>query len=288
MSRTRDKPDPSNIIVGSRGRGPSTRLVNPNNSEPLDVSHRGLVTESVSEIVALIDELKKLCPALPSSILVAAANDRIPTALKMGGQEGGDHGTFIRHMDLLFGMTARNEDGRLINIRRGRWGIEHIVKYLESIDWRTSGIDLLLANVKMTQLRDELNFIIANPNTIPVVPVVDLSVSTPSTPGKDDDVEDGPERGRQREKGKSKASPTENTDGSGPSKPLRKRKRTTSQSSPDAVDKDGLLADIPVVIDIDLPMSTCWVRPPQYKPANQAIVVKLNSPLRMGLEEANS
>ncbi|KAJ7794448.1 hypothetical protein B0H14DRAFT_3496970 [Mycena olivaceomarginata] len=109
---------------------------------------------------------KKLCPALPSSILAAAANDCIPTVLKMGGQEAGDHGTFIRRMDLLFGMTTRNEDDRLINIRRGRWGIEHVVKYLESIGWRTSGIDLLLPNVKMTQLRDELNFIIANPNTI--------------------------------------------------------------------------------------------------------------------------
>ncbi|KAJ7879469.1 hypothetical protein B0H13DRAFT_2346056 [Mycena leptocephala] len=62
------------------------------------------------------------------------------------------HSTFGRRMDVLFGATARNADGRMTQIRRGPSGIKLLLQYLRKINRQTDGILLTVATLKLTQL----------------------------------------------------------------------------------------------------------------------------------------
>ncbi|KAJ7855078.1 hypothetical protein B0H13DRAFT_2358091 [Mycena leptocephala] len=66
------------------------------------------------------------------------------------------HSTFGRRMDVLFGATARNADGRMTQIRRGPSGIKLLLQYLRKINRQTDGILLTVATLKLTQLLEEI------------------------------------------------------------------------------------------------------------------------------------
>jgi hypothetical protein len=70
----------------------------------------------------MIDQIEALCRTLPKSVPKAARNGEIWRILnKVKGQDTGavaKSSTFVRWMDLLFGSTTRDSDGRMTQIRR--------------------------------------------------------------------------------------------------------------------------------------------------------------------------
>ncbi|KAJ7908524.1 hypothetical protein B0H13DRAFT_1878557 [Mycena leptocephala] len=77
------------------------------------------------------------------------------------------HSTFGRRMDVLFGATARNADGRMTQIRRGPSGIKLLLQYLRKINRQTDGILLTVATLKLTQLLEEIQCLCPSQDTDP-------------------------------------------------------------------------------------------------------------------------
>ncbi|KAJ6574015.1 hypothetical protein B0H10DRAFT_2236803 [Mycena sp. CBHHK59/15] len=150
-TRTRDNPDPTLMLPGNRHRVSSNRLADPNNGEPLDATHQTLVAKSIAAVVDLIDQIEALCPALPKSVPKADREGEIWRVVnKVKGMDTGaaaKSSTFIRRMDILFGSTARDADGRMTQIRRGSSGIPLLIQYLRKIKWKSDGIPLAIATL---------------------------------------------------------------------------------------------------------------------------------------------
>ncbi|KAJ6607650.1 hypothetical protein B0H10DRAFT_1956091 [Mycena sp. CBHHK59/15] len=180
MSHQRDPPDASLMLNGSRSRIISSRINDPSNAERPDPAHQALVAKSIADILELINQIESLCPALPKSVPLGTDGDRIVYVLnKVKGQDTGSaakSSTFVRRMDLLFGVGAHDENGRMIHMRRGNWGIKLAVQYFRKIDWDADGIPLAIATLKFTQLLEEMRFLCANTNTEPT----DASPSSPT------------------------------------------------------------------------------------------------------------
>ncbi|KAJ7727789.1 hypothetical protein B0H14DRAFT_3618729 [Mycena olivaceomarginata] len=192
MSRTRDNPDPTLIVSGSRSRRPSDRLADPSNGEPLDPAHKSSVAGSggrpccwrvfsrsgvgrrvlVAAITVLIDQIESLCSSLPKSIPKGTQDDRISYVLnKIKGPDTGalaKSSTFVLRMDLLFGSDVRNDDGRFIHIRRGPWSVPLLIQYFRKINWISDRISLATATLKLTQILEEMR-ILWLVNSVPIV-----------------------------------------------------------------------------------------------------------------------
>ncbi|KAJ7796689.1 hypothetical protein B0H14DRAFT_3550066 [Mycena olivaceomarginata] len=140
-----------------------------------EVTHRVLV----ATVVEIIDQIEALARTLPQSVPKAERNGEIWRVLnKVNGMDTGTHGkssTFIRRMDILFGSTARDPDGRMTQIRRGSSGILLLIQYLRKINWKSDGIPLAVATLKLTQLLEEMQHLCA---VIPTSP----TTSTPASP----------------------------------------------------------------------------------------------------------
>ncbi|KAJ7181304.1 hypothetical protein C8R43DRAFT_269096 [Mycena crocata] len=173
-SRGRDDIDSSLVLTGPRVRVSSNRLADPNNSEPLDASHKTVVAKSLATVAELIDEIEGLARTLPKSIPKAERNGEIWRVLnKVKGLDTGPaakSSTFVRRMDVLFGSTARDSDGRMTQIRRGSAGILLVIQYLRKIDWKSDGIPLAIATLKLTQLLEEMQHLCSNAITTTPTP----------------------------------------------------------------------------------------------------------------------
>jgi hypothetical protein len=106
--------------------------------------------------VELIDQIEALCPALPKSVPKAAQDGKIWHVLnKVKGLDTGaaaKSSTFVRRMDCLFGSTARDAEGRMTQIQRDSSGIALVVQYWRKIYWKSDGIPLAIATLKLTQV----------------------------------------------------------------------------------------------------------------------------------------
>lgn len=67
--------------------------------------------------------------------------------------------TFNRRFDLVFGEDCRNEEGRLLHLRRGPLGLDLVLKYLESAHMAEGMLFDLMA-VKLERLINELKYIV--------------------------------------------------------------------------------------------------------------------------------
>ncbi|KAF7344634.1 putative AC transposase [Mycena venus] len=84
MSRSRDNPDPTLILKGSRQRKQATVLNDPNN---------------VAVMEGLVEQTERLSRKLPSTVPIAARDSHISTALALSGQDGNAASTFNRPTD---------------------------------------------------------------------------------------------------------------------------------------------------------------------------------------------
>ncbi len=114
----------------------------------------GLTPASIS---GLVQRIASLCPALPTSVALAASDDQIYHVLQ--SISGDDmFSTFNRRFDILFAEHLRDDSGRLLNIRRGQYGMDAVVVYLKSLDW--SKMPLALVELKLVRICQELVYIV--------------------------------------------------------------------------------------------------------------------------------
>ncbi|KAJ6617743.1 hypothetical protein B0H10DRAFT_1948076 [Mycena sp. CBHHK59/15] len=179
MSRIHDQPDPSVIRKTARSWQPSSRLLDPKNSEAPDITHRSLVdnmlTEAVTSVTSLIDRIEELCPSLPTSVPKGTEEDKIRHVLNhIKGPDPDDPGsTFNRRMDILFGEDCRDDNGRLHHVRRGPWGMKLVVQYFRSIKWATGCVPFTMASIKLTRIVTEMEHLCLNAS--------DVTASAPQT-----------------------------------------------------------------------------------------------------------
>ncbi|KAJ6617620.1 hypothetical protein B0H10DRAFT_1948133 [Mycena sp. CBHHK59/15] len=160
-SRRHDDIDPSLMLSGHRVWVSSNRLADPNNSEPLDVSH-----QTGSKVRSRSD---------PPEIRPQSGTKQ--QDLGMDTSVSAKSSTFIHCMDILFGSTACNPDGQMTQIRRGSSGILLLIQYLRKINWKSNGIPLTVATLKLTQLLEEMQHLCSNTVT-PTSP----TTPTPASP----------------------------------------------------------------------------------------------------------
>ncbi|KAJ6567869.1 hypothetical protein B0H10DRAFT_2238355 [Mycena sp. CBHHK59/15] len=140
---SRDNPDPNFIIKGSRQRIPAS---DPLNGEP-----------AVAALDALVNQIIVLSRSFPSTIPIATKDDKIYHVItNVQGEDPTVQLIFNRRMDILFAESpaCRNSDGRLIHVRRGKLGMDLLIKYLRKIEWAEIPPDL--ASIKLTRLVTEL------------------------------------------------------------------------------------------------------------------------------------
>ena len=109
----------------------------------------------VERVKSLIENLLTLCDGLPSSIPLASQDDHIYHVMTtVNGDDAWQ--TFNRRFDLLFGDDLRNVEGRLLHIRRGKYGMDVVCIYLRSIDLETPGLFHDLMALKLTRVIEEI------------------------------------------------------------------------------------------------------------------------------------
>ncbi|KAJ7475597.1 hypothetical protein B0H11DRAFT_2427266 [Mycena galericulata] len=227
---------------------------------------------SIAVILDLVDQIDSLCPALPKSVLKGSKEDRIPYVLNnVQGLDTGDDAkasTFIRRMDLLFGTGVRDENGRMIHIRRGPWGVPLVIQYFRKIDWQPDGISLVAATLKFTQLLDEMKFLCNGPDhhnssAIPEAPAVEpAAVSSPYLEPPDASSPPSP-KGSKRG---ASAAVSDNEDYMPPRKIRTTRNGTVSvEDSEDSDDEDE---------DMPSPTSSkCWVSDVLLESKNDTVII---------------
>lgn len=121
-----------------------------------NVPHRVLV----AKVIEIIDQIEALARTLPKSVPKAERNGKIWRVLnKVNSMDTGTHAkssTFIHRMNILFSSAACDPDGRMTQIRRGPLGILLLIQYLRKINWKSDGIPLAVATLKLSQLSEEM------------------------------------------------------------------------------------------------------------------------------------
>ena len=108
-----------------------------------------------------IDRLKGLAKSLPSTVPVATKDGRIVevfTNIPVTEDPAEHWQTFNRRMDALFGHELRDSNGRLLNVKRGPFGIDLVLKYLD--DAASEGtLNWDLAAIKIDRLITEFEIL---------------------------------------------------------------------------------------------------------------------------------
>lgn len=110
------------------------------------------------EISDLIDNITSLSNKLPSSVPIAEQADQVNRALNSAPGES-TWATFNRRFDILYAEHLRDENGRLPNICRGKYGMSAVCKYLSGVDWSEPDIPLELVKLKLVRVEEELKAI---------------------------------------------------------------------------------------------------------------------------------
>ncbi|KAI0038954.1 hypothetical protein FA95DRAFT_1599976 [Auriscalpium vulgare] len=145
------------------------------------------MTSAVDRTRTLIQELASLAKQLPKDIAEATKSEPVFEVLqKVSGETTWE--TFNRRFDILFGENRRGPDGRLMNIRRGRYGMQNVVTYLNNIVGQP-GMLYELMDIKLNRIIAELDYLISKEKgatgtsaTAPDTPTErTVSVPTPSS-----------------------------------------------------------------------------------------------------------
>lgn len=109
---------------------------------------------TLPEIATLVSRLVNLSRSLPNSVQLATQQSKI-YRLVTSVNEGDVYETFNRIFDLLFkeDKECRNEEGRLVNICRGKYGMDKLCAYLQGIHWADASMAKSYDLVKIRLLR---------------------------------------------------------------------------------------------------------------------------------------
>ncbi|KAF7794639.1 hypothetical protein EIP86_005776 [Pleurotus ostreatoroseus] len=118
---------------------------------------RSAAIVTASEISLLIRRLQGLSSTLPPSVPLAKANDKIYHVITSVHGDDVFH-TFNRRFDALFGLDCRDQSGHMKYIRRGRFGMDAVCKFLESIDLLDESMQLTLMALRLNTLIKELEY----------------------------------------------------------------------------------------------------------------------------------
>lgn len=112
--------------------------------------------------------MKLLLKKLPLNVPVAKATDDIHLILSRYTEEDGDTGawgTYNRAMNHLFGQDCK-KDGHFIQFKRGKYGLDAVVKYAEQF-FKQPGFPIDLGVLKIKSLIEEANYYMCvSPKTI--------------------------------------------------------------------------------------------------------------------------
>jgi hypothetical protein len=108
-------------------------------------------------ISELITNLVSLTESLPASIPNALHDGKINHVLMtVEGEEPFE--TFNRRFDILFGEHCRDENGRLVHIQRGKYGMDAVCKYLKTMTWE--GFPLDIVKIKLDRIVAEVVYLV--------------------------------------------------------------------------------------------------------------------------------
>ena len=105
--------------------------------------------------------LKGLARQLPSTVPLATKDDCIVevfTSIPVSENPTDHWEIFNRRMNALFGNELRNSDGRLLNIKRGAFGIDLVLKYFDDATSKGT-LDWDLAAIKVDRLITEFQIL---------------------------------------------------------------------------------------------------------------------------------
>lgn len=131
-----------------------------------------------SEKLTLLKSLTKL---LPNTIPVATKDDKIFqvfTNIPLTDNPEEQWPIFNRRMDAIFGHELRDSSGRLLHVKRGKLGIELVLKYFE--DAESKGyLNWDLASIKLDRLVEEFKILtqryVMNPLAFQSAPLTGIS-----------------------------------------------------------------------------------------------------------------
>jgi hypothetical protein len=108
-----------------------------------------------------IDQLRGLAKQLPPTVPIATKDDRIVevfTNIPVSENPAEHWETFNRRMDALFGNELCDSNGRLLNVKRGAFGIDLVLAYFN--DAASKGaLNWDLAAIKVDRLITELQIL---------------------------------------------------------------------------------------------------------------------------------
>lgn len=109
---------------------------------------------TLEEVKGLVDRLTELSKKLPVSVPLATKESRI-YRLVTTINEHDTYETFNRIFDLLFkeDNQCRNEEGRLIHVTRGKFGMDKFCSYLIGVPWTDPSMARAYDLVKIRLLR---------------------------------------------------------------------------------------------------------------------------------------
>ncbi|SJL11862.1 uncharacterized protein ARMOST_15273 [Armillaria ostoyae] len=96
---------------------------------------------SVSSISALVQQLARLCSKIPPKALTEALPDDYIYHVITNVVGEDTFSTFNRRFDILYAEHLRDENGRLPNLRRGKYGLDAVISYLQSVPWPEVPLD---------------------------------------------------------------------------------------------------------------------------------------------------
>lgn len=107
-------------------------------------------------VTVAISEIARLSKLLPHSIPDGAIGDHIHEVLTTVTHDEGDWPTFNRRFDILFGedKNCRDANGRFKHIRRGRYGMDAVCKYLHTLDVTQMPAEIFM--LKLVRVQVEL------------------------------------------------------------------------------------------------------------------------------------
>lgn len=151
---------------------PSARISNKNNSEAPSAAHQSVLAggniftlactllcsrlpSPAKPVLELISRITTLTKTLPETVRVAVEEDDILRVMTEVMSDSADE-TFVRRFDLVFGTSTRDANGHFTKILRGSLGMDCVLNYLTSISWKTTDIQLGVAEIKLSQVVEEL------------------------------------------------------------------------------------------------------------------------------------
>ncbi|KAF8314903.1 hypothetical protein F5887DRAFT_1190637 [Amanita rubescens] len=113
-------------------------------------------------ITDLIANISGMITGLPASIPEGKRDGKLYHVItNIMGVDEDVFSTFNRRFDILFGEDCRNNDGRLLNIERGKYGMDAVCAYLKSIEW-PADTPVEPVQLKLKRVLDEIAYLVVN------------------------------------------------------------------------------------------------------------------------------